>query len=260
MKKYHCMFLLILAIFLLMGCHAVEPEYLVTETTQPTVTLPPETEPTISRPTEPIHSEFYLPGVSVEDVILYFNEVCLNAEFINSGDPSLLQKWTVPILYTISGDVTSDDLAVFSDFVAWLNVQRGFPGMREADDPEQANLRIYFCNPSEMIFHMGDGFESLDGAVTFWYDYNEIYDAVICYRSDIPQFTRNSVILEELYNGLGPIQDTSLRQDSIIYSEFSEPQQLSEMDELILRLLYHPSMVCGMDMEACELVIRQLYK
>lgn len=259
MKKYLLLFFLFHAIFLFTACHTAEPASLVTEVTQPTVTIPPETEPADSSPTEPPHSEFYLPGVSVEDVLLYFNEVCLNAEFINSGDPSLLQKWTVPIRYSISGDVTPDDLAVFNDFVTWLNTLQGFPGMSEADNPEQANLRIYFCDPSEMISRMGEGFENLDGAVTFWYDYNEIYDAVICYRSDIPQFTRNSVILEELYNGLGPIQDTSLRPDSIVYSEFSEPQELTEMDELILRLLYHPSMVCGMGMEACEFVIRQLY-
>jgi hypothetical protein len=30
------------------------------------------------------------------------------------------------------------------------------------------------------------------------------------------------VILEEVYNGLGPVQDTALRPDSLIYSDFSE--------------------------------------
>ena len=100
----------------------------------------------------------------------------------------------------------------------------------------------------------------LDGAVTFWYDgENRIYDEVICIRNDIDQFTRNSVILEEIYNGLGPVQDTSLRSDSLIYQEFSQPQALTQVDELILRLLYHPDMRCGMDAEACETVIRSLY-
>ena len=110
-----------------------------------------------------------------------------------------------------------------------------------------------------MIDLMGSGFYGMDGAVTFWYMDDVIYDAIICYRTDIPQFTRNSVILEEIYNGLGPIQDTALRPDSIIYSEFSEPQELTPMDELILRLLYHPDIQCGMDMAACEEVIRNLY-
>jgi hypothetical protein len=67
------------------------------------------------------------------------------------------------------------------------------------------------------------------------------------------------VILEELYNGLGPIQDTSLREDSIIYAGYSEPQALTEIDWLILQLLYHPDLQFGMDTEACAEVIRQLY-
>ena len=95
--------------------------------------------------------------------------------------------------------------------------------------------------------------------MTFWYIDDVIYKAIICYRSDIPQYTRNSVILEEIYNGLGPVQDTDLREDSIIFSGFSEPQSLTEIDRLILQLLYHPQMQCGMDAAQCEAVIRQLY-
>ena len=69
----------------------------------------------------------------------------------------------------------------------------------------------------------------------------------------------DSVILEEIYNGLGPIQDTDLRPDSIIYSGFSEPQSLTDVDELILKLLYHPQLLPGMNADECETVIRQLY-
>ena len=42
----------------------------------------------------PEHSPFYISGLSVDDVILYFNEVCLDAELVHGGEPSLLQKWT----------------------------------------------------------------------------------------------------------------------------------------------------------------------
>ena len=87
----------------------------------------------------------------------------------------------------------------------------------------------------------------------------EIYDATICYRTDLDQYLRNSVILEEIYNGLGPIQDTALRPDSLIYQGFSEPQWVTPVDELILKLLYHPSILPGMDAQQCEQVIRSLY-
>ena len=67
------------------------------------------------------------------------------------------------------------------------------------------------------------------------------------------------MILEEIYNGLGPIQDTDLRSDSIIFSGYSTPQHLTAVDELLLRLLYHPQLTCGMDSAACQSAIRQLY-
>ena len=262
--------MLVLAI-LLAGC---TPKNLPAETTAPSLpaetticTTVPETEapteiPTetpTEAPTQPEHSPLYIPGLDVEDVIRYFNEVCLDAEFVNSGNASLLQKWGSPIYYTLYGAYTDEDLDTLTGFAQWLNTIEGFPGMYETDDPTLCCLSIYFCDSEELIDRMGDNFVGMDGAVTFWYMDNEIYDAIICYRTDLNQYLRNSVILEEIYNGLGPIQDTALRPDSIIFAEYSEPQALTEIDELILRLLYHPQMQFGMDAAECEAVIRQLY-
>ena len=257
-------FVLCLMLMLLSGCmqQPAETSATPTETTvMPTemTVLPTETTAAPTETTQPLHSELYIPGVSVEDVILYFREVVLAAEFVSGGDPAVVQKWVEPIRYSIEGPCTAEDLQVLESFRLWLNDLEGFPGMEEAADPGQANLRIRFCAGSEIPFYMGDPFQGMDGAVTFWYAENEIYDADICYSTDVDQQTRNSVILEEIYNGLGPVQDTGLRLDSIIYSGFSVPQQLTAVDELILRLLYHPDMRCGMDGAACEELIRRLY-
>ncbi len=243
---------------LLAGCAPAEPTAPpVTETTLVAVptTIPVETTiPTTAPPEEKLH----IPGVSTEDVILWFNEVCLDAEMIHSGDASLLQKWVVPIQYQIIGQPTQEDRATLEDFTAWLNTIEGFPGISETS--EHANLRIHFVDEAEMLTVMGEQFTGMDGAVTFWYEENEIYDAIICIRTEIPQSLRNSVILEELYNGLGPIQDTAIRPDSIIYGEYSEPQSLTAADQLILRLLYHPDMRPGMDGAQCETIIREIYE
>ena len=256
----------LLTALLLAGCAEAAPETMpateapIPETTA-AATLPPETAaPTEPAETQPEHSEFYIPGLSVDDVILYFNEVCLDAEFVNSGDATLLQKWTVPIRYSLHGTYTEEDRATLNSFTHWLNTIEGFPGIAEAGEDEPANLQIHFCTPSQMTELMGSQYTNMDGAVTFWYNMdNEIYDAIICCLNSLGQSLRNSIILEELYNGLGPVQDTSLRPDSLIYAEFSEPQELSEIDELILQLLYHPDMKCGMDSVQCEEVIRKLY-
>ena len=264
---------ILLAVVLLAGCTAqpvmpsAEPTMLPTATIPPETTLPPETtvptptvpETTVPETTVSEHSAFYIPGLSVEDVIRYFGEVCLDAEFVNAGDPKVVQKWVSPIRYRLQGDYTAEDLAVLEGFVLWLNGVEGFPGLYRVEEGPW-DLGIHFCGYEEMLSLMGDQFAGTDGCVTFWYNgSNEIYDATICYVSTLDQHIRNSVILEEIYNGLGPIQDTELRPDSIIFSGYSEPQALTEIDELILRLLYHPDMRPGMTPEECEAVIRALY-
>jgi len=262
---------LLLTLCLLTGCTGVTPVTRPTgpvETTVPTAptepaTQPPTeppTQPPTEPPTQPLHSELYLPTVSVEDMIRYFKEVCLDAEIVNGGDPTKLQKWTTPILFHCEGPATAEDRKVLDSFVAWLNEIEGFPGMRETESAAAANLRIRFCGPAEYLDYMGSGFSGTDGGITFWYNgANEIYDAMIGCRTDIDQKVRNSVILEEIYNGLGPIQDTALRNTSVIYAGYSTPQWLSEVDQVILKLLYSSQMRCGMDAAACEAVIRQLY-
>lgn len=253
------------------------PEFTFPEDfTVPAFTVPIDTVPDIDvtyptqpwLPTEPVwadtvpveeHSELYIPGLDVEDVILYFNEVCLDAEINLDGDPSKLQKWTDPIAFCVDGDYTEEDLATLYAFADWLNDLDGFPGMYITFVTMESDLEIYFCSNEEMIERLGENFWGCDGGVTFWYTNHEIYEEIICIRNDISQYIRNSVILEELYNGLGPVQDSWLREDSLIYAGYSEPQALTEIDELILKLLYHPDMKCGMNREQCEAVIRELY-
>ena len=232
---------------------AAPTEVTIAPTEQTTI----PTEPPV---TEPEHSALYIPGADVEDVIIWFNEVVLSAEFVNSGNPCFVQKWESPIRYMIHGTPTAEDLTTLENFTQWLNGIEGFPGIYETTDPFEVNLNIHFCSQEELIQQLGDNFYGTDGGVTFWYTGdNRIYDAIICIRTDLNQYLRNSVILEELYNGLGPVQDTSLREDSLIYAGYSEPQDLTEIDKLILRLLYHPEMKCGMNSAQCEDVIRRVY-
>ena len=248
--------LLCFLIILFAGCNAVAVPPVSETTAAPTAEA---TVAATALPTESAHSPLYIPGGDVEDVILYFNEVCLDAEIVHGGDASLLQKWREPIYYQLNGDPTDEDVRVIENLAALLNTVEGFPGMYAAQGQSLANLQIHFCSQADMLDIMGQNFTDMDGAVTFWYLDDTIYDAIICCRADLSQTLRNSVIQEEIYNGLGPIQDTWLRADSIIYADYAEPQALTDVDLLILQLLYHPALQCGMNAAECEAVIRTLY-
>lgn len=241
-----------------------EPQSEVAGTdTTPEVT---ETEPSVQETIELEtmnsdleHSDYYIPEIDVDAIATYFNEVVLDAEYSDSTSKNLVQKWVAPIYYKITGQSTEEDRIVFNKFCTFLNSIDGFPGIYEATD-NNCNLRIMFGTVEEIIAVKGEEFRGNDGYITFWYNnVNELYDAEIFYSNEVDQYIRNSVIIEELYNGMGPVQDTSLRSDSIIYSEYTAPQELTRVDEVILKLLYHPDIKCGMNADECYEVIKKLY-
>lgn len=202
-------------------------------------------------------------SLSIDEVINYFCEVVLQTEYSDGvGDATLVQKWTDRICYRIYGEATEQDKLILTEFFQQLNEIEGFPGIVPAGENDLTDLALYFYDYENFNRNFGEflNYEMADGAVQYWYytDTNVIYDARIGYRTDIDQYTRNSVLLEEVFNGLG-ITDTVLREDSIAYQGFSQPQELSEIDWLMIKLLYHPEMKAGVNREECVKVIRKIY-
>lgn len=214
------------------------------------------------KPTD-THSTLYMDGLTVEEVIRYFNEVALNTEYSTGvGNAKLIQKWGDKITYRFLGDPTEQDKTILKQLFNELNKIQGFPGIYEAEVGKVPTLRIYFQDEGDFIANFGDfiGYESADGAAQYWYynATNVVYEGRIGYRTDISQEIRNSVLLEEVVNLLG-FGDTVVREDSIVYQYSSEAQELSKIDWLLLKLMYHPDIKPGMDQDACEQVIRTLY-
>lgn len=248
-------------VVLLCGCGHEE-----NNRTTPTVVQEIGTEfceaPTLET-TVPLHSELYLSQCSLEELLLYFEEVVLHMEYTDgTGNPGLVQKWMAPMHYRMYGSPSDADLEVLNGLFKQLNSISGFPGIFPAEDGGPENVRIYFQDPGEFreMFSEAINHEDAFGAAQFWYytASNELHTAQIGYRTDIDQSIRNSVLAEEIINILG-ISDTVLRQDSIVYQYSDDNRVLSEVDLLILKLLYHPMIQCGMDAEACAAVIRELY-
>lgn len=223
----------------------------------------PVEEKVPEKPAVKEHSKLYDERYSVKQVIKYFKEVVLDVEYSSGdGDPSVVQKWEIPLRYEITGMESKQDKKVLKNFCKQLNQIEGFPGIEKANEDEVGNVFIGFYNYDEFYENMGEvvNYEDSDGAVQFWYgtETNDIYEMTIGYRTDIDQYVRNSVIMEEIINGLG-ITDTNLREDSIVYQGYTTPQELTDMDWLLLKILYHPDIKCGMNAKECAKVIRKIY-
>lgn len=207
---------------------------------------------------KPAHSPIYIEGLDAEQLISYFAEVCLDTEFGDKEANQYVRKWVRPIYYRVHGTPSAEDTLTLNKFIATVNAIPGFPGMYPGDD-SNTNLDIHFCGEQEFNSVMGRDFAGCWGGVTFWYDNYRIYSEKIAIRTDIPQQNRYSIIPEEIYNGLGPVQDTSQRFDSIIYQWSDLNTVMSPEDELILKLLYSTAMRPGMGYDECAKVIRELY-
>lgn len=269
MKRY---FVLLLT-FALLLCACAGPKQeteptLQTEVPEETTfpapeTTAPETVPTTTESARLQHSELYHPGYTLEQMQEYFAEVILDVEYSDgTGDSSLVQKWMAPIHYRYFGAPTQEDVAVLEAFFAQLNEMEGFPGIYPAAEDAVEELRLSFLEPDIFrdSFSSAVNGEDAYGATQFWYytDTNDIYSARIGYRTDLSQTVRNSILVEEIVNTLG-ISDTLLREASITYQYSNENLVLSDVDWILLKLLYHPDMQCGMDRLECDQVIAQLY-
>lgn len=231
------------------------------ETTQMLTESTEITEST--EPAKPEHSDFYLPDYTTLQIQEYFSEVALDMEYtFGDGDATLVVKWIEPIYYRIYGEATEEDRAVLNSLLVQLNEIPGFPGIYAADEENQENLSISFLNQQVFNESFSDvvGGEYATGAAQFWYynETSEIYTGRIGCSTDIDQSVRNSVLQEEIVNVLG-ISDTVLREDSIVYQYSDENVALSDVDLIILKLLYNPAIQCGMNRETCFAILEELY-
>jgi len=234
-----------------------------TETTMPAAMEETEAAPMTTEPTVPLHSDLYHPDYTLQQIREFFEEVILDVEYSSgTGDSSLVQKWISPIGYRIFGTPTEEDLTVLDALFTQLNELPGFPGIYEASEGDTEQLRISFLEPEvfRASYSSVVGGEDATGATEFWYytDTNEIHSARIGYRTDIDQSIRNSVLIEEIINTLG-ISDTVLREDSVTYQYSDFNTALSDVDWILLKLLYHPEIRCGMDAAACAAALEELY-
>lgn len=265
MKKLLCLLALAALIVCIVGMRSEQMEEPAIPDPSPLVTIAPEPsvrpEPTPEVTAAPEQLDTL--GYTAEQIADYFCEVTLGVEYNHgSGDSSAVQKWARPICYAVYGSPTQDDTALIESFAQELNSIEDFPGMYPAESAEEENFVIRFLPWEQMSADAGyvvNG-EYADG-IAYWdyyIDTNDLYNVRIWIRSDIDQHTRNSVIYEEIINSLGLGNDTTLREDSIIYQYSSQTQQPSEMDWLLLKILYNENMRRGMHEADCREVIKRL--
>lgn len=202
---------------------------------------------------------------STEEIIDYFVEVAMSAEYDTNGNPDgstrPVVKWNGPIYTGYSGNYTPEDIFLLDTLMEEINGINGFPGFYKAQNYDSAAFRMRFAMAGEMDYVQGYYNPGFDGYFTVWWwnSSMSIYDAQIYYRAEnLEQYYRNPTLCEELLQALGIMNDSYRYPDSLFYQPYNTVQWPADIDWLILELLYNPAIRAGMSEYECRAVLADI--
>lgn len=183
-----------------------------------------------------------------QQVLKCFRDIACRMEY----DPSVdtCKKWSVPIFLYISGEYTQDNLQTIQYLFNRLNQIPGFPGISQTEQAENANIVLRFLGEDEMNTVSGKstyGFFTLDSTDS----YGNITHVSIAIRSTMSPVKVSSVLCEELLQSFGPMNDTTMTEDTLFYQYNWDCPLPTELDWTLLAMLYHPAIRSGMDYIHC---------
>ncbi|MEX0825822.1 MAG: DUF2927 domain-containing protein [Acidimicrobiia bacterium] len=201
-------------------------------TTLVTTTTRAATTTTVA-PTTTLAPTFYS-----ADAVAYFEEVAFGQEF--GGDAPEIRKWTHDVRMVVHGDPSDEDLVTLYDVIADLNTMIGTIVIDIV--ASDGNFDIHFAPESEFAAIEPNYVPVNMGFFWVWWDGGgNITDArVLISTSGLTQPERNHLIREEVTQSLGLMRDSIRFEDSIFYQGWTETQEYSEFDELLIEMLYLP--------------------
>ena len=179
-------------------------------------------------------------------------EVCaFSSEFGERTEGGPLIRWEEPLRIYVGGNPTQEDVAFLDEFLIELSFRVPLlPPVYRVYSEDEANITVYYAPMDELDEYVTDFIEGNWGMVTFFYSNYCLYDAEIGIANDVTtQEDRNHIVMEEIVGGIGLGNDHYVYSDSIIYQPWSNAQQLSEVDWLMLNMVYSPVVKPGMSYE-----------
>lgn len=189
-----------------------------------------------------------------EEILEYFKEVALKIEYGNQNNS--VKKWNTPIYYYLDENAKEEDQKHIQLLIEKLNEIPTLPLFIKSS-LEEANLVIHFTS-SDTLYKIRK-LPGIEGYCHFEYDKNNILrKSEITISSDLELETRKSVITEEIVQALGLTNDSEKYENSIFYQYASNLIYPSDLDFIIISLLYNENIKYGMNYENVEEVLNQI--
>lgn len=191
-------------------------------------------------------------GPANRAILRNFDGFVFGSEYIGQ-DPLRLRKWVRPIRLAVVGDERKE----WSDAVARQVVRLGgATGHVIISVPagEDANFLVSFLSAGDFA----EAQKRLDAAlrlkrpgkvycqaIVMWDEAYRIVEALILIDRDISSIRIRSCIIEETTQALGPLNDVATASRSI-FNDSNDYTFLTDLDRLIVRVLYDPRIEPGM--------------
>ena len=160
-----------------------------------------------------------------------------------------LCRWEEPIRICVIGSPSSDDRKQLDQFIMEIAVHcPNVPNIHVTNSTRDANVVIYYGPLNTLSQYVDYYREGNWGAFSYNYtSRHAIYTGKVGIATDKNNTaSKRHLLREELIGVLGLSNDHELYSDSILYQQWTTVGQLSEVDWLMLNMLYDPDLSCGM--------------
>ena len=198
-----------------------------------------------------------VPGSRYSELgISYFRDVAFGAEY---GTLSrVVRKWAGDLRIAVHGTPTAEDLEALEAVMTDLrSVMRGRRVVVVTEDP---NLNLYFAPESEFSTIDPNYQPTNYGFFWVWWgaDQKLIRSQILISSTGITQEARSHLIREEITQSLGLMNDSWRFPESIYYQGWTSTTSYTDLDFIVLEMLYRDEITAGMSEAEAIAILREL--
>lgn len=167
----------------------------------------------------------------------------------NANAATELIRWESPIRICLTGSPSADDRNQLNLFIMELATHcPNIPNISLVDNEQSADITIYYGPLNTLSRHVDYYREGNWGYFSYHYNNRHVLvSGKIGIATDVNNTAgKRHLLREELTGLLGLTNDHELYADSILYQPWTTVGQLSDVDWLMLNMLYDPDLSCGM--------------
>ena len=175
-----------------------------------------------------------------------------------------LSRWEGPIRICLTGSPSSDDRQQLNQFIMEIATHcPNVPNIHLVNSEQDADVTIYYGPLNTLAQHVNYYHEGNWGAFSYHYNSRHV---IVSGKVGIATDKNNAaskrhLLREELIGVLGLTNDHSMYSDSILYQEWTTVGQLSDVDWLMLNMLYDPDLSCNMSAaEARRILLEKIMR